>query len=137
MFLYLFSFVGCTKPIFYAPGMFDSELYATITDLLFFPDCNEVLNHIPLIQNPNISEKCRNSLLDTIYNSETNTFSHPKGVIIETDSIQKGNHDLFLQNFTDTYYIYYDWTLYYQGTDTIFSLLKLNKMLQILMKKQF
>lgn len=67
---------------------------------------------------------CKNSLLDTVYHKNTSAFSHPDGIIIETDGIVKENIALFLQSFNNANYVYYDWVLYFPGIKDAFSLLQ-------------
>lgn len=123
MFLLFASFIYSEKPVFFAPGIGNSELYATIVKPENFPNCQGTYNHTKLVYaDANIT--CKNSLLDTVYNHETDQFTHPDGVIIETDGIVKENTALFLQSFNNSYYVYYDWVLYYPGIEDTFSLLQ-------------
>lgn len=125
MLLLLINLINCEKPVFFAPGIGNSELYATILKPENFPHCKGTYNHTKLvyIDASNITE-CKNSLLDTVYHKETGKFTHPDGVIIETDGIVKDNSALFLQSFNNSYYVYYDWVLYYLGIQETFSILQ-------------
>ena len=110
--------------MFFAPGFSSSELYATITKPENFPKCNGTFDHTPIIRTKDVTSECLDSLIDTVYNKTTGEFLHPDGVIIETDPIQKTDHEDFLKGLNNTYEVPYDWTLYYPGTMQVFESLK-------------
>lgn len=124
MILFLSVAVICEKPVFFAPGIGNSELYATIVDPDKFPKCEGEYKHTKLVYTDANVTECKSTLLDTVYHSETGEFTHPDGVIIETDGIVKENTALFLQSFNNSYYVYYDWVLYYPGISDTFTLLQ-------------
>lgn len=124
MIFFLLYLINSEKPLFFAPGFSTSELYATITKPENFPKCNGTFNHTPIVRTKHVTNECRDSLIDTIYNESTGELTHPDGVIIETDPIQKTDHEDFLKGLNNTYEVPYDWTLYFPGTMRVFESLK-------------
>lgn len=125
MFLFILPLIiKSEKSLFFAPGFGTSELYATITIPENFPKCVGTFNHKPINRNPDVASECLDSLIDTVYNKTTGTFSHPEGVIIETDPIQKADHETFLEGINNSYIVPYNWALYFPGTMEVFSTLK-------------
>lgn len=123
LFLYILL-VKSDKPLFFVPGFGISELYATITKPENFPNCTGDFNRRPISRAQDITNECRDSLLDTVYDKATGIFQHPDGVIIETDPIQKVDQIKFLEGYNNSYILPYDWTLYYPGTNDKFLTLK-------------
>ncbi|OHT02939.1 hypothetical protein TRFO_29814 [Tritrichomonas foetus] len=116
------------KTIFYVPGLGNSPLYATISNISLFPNCinlsfplNTKTKIWPMVKG---YEECNAELLDVIYNNSTNSISSPEGVFIETDSIYHNSSEYFLQSFNDVYTIPYNWISYYLGSNPLFEQLK-------------
>ncbi|OHT00773.1 hypothetical protein TRFO_07746 [Tritrichomonas foetus] len=128
IFLMLFTLVSlsfCLKPVFFAPGMTVSPLYATIISSEKFPECEGFeLNHTKLWPVKKEMNECVSAIVDTVYHPENDTFSHPDGVLIETDPISKANPGQFLKWHNNTWTVFYDWTLYYLGIQNTFEELK-------------
>lgn len=124
MFFFIIIFIKSDKSLFFAPGFSSSELYATITQPENFPKCEGEYNHRSLLQN--VTKDCQESILDVVYDKTTGELKHPDGVIIETDPIKKSDFKMekFLQGHDNSYVVPYDWTLYFPGTQKVFSELK-------------
>lgn len=94
-FLYILL-IKSDKPLFFAPGFGISELRATITKPENFPNCTGDFNHRPISRAKDITNECRDSLFDTVYDKTTGIFSYPNSVIIETDPILEGYNNSYI-----------------------------------------
>ncbi|OHT02925.1 hypothetical protein TRFO_29871 [Tritrichomonas foetus] len=125
MFLFLVIASQSSKPVFFAPGMMSSPLYGTITDKQKFPECIDFeINNSQIWPIQGNMTECVSKLLDAVYHPDINSFNHPDGVSISTLPITKKSPGRFLDWHDNVYTVYYDWSLYFLGLDTLFNNLK-------------
>lgn len=114
------------SPIFSVPGIFSSDIYATIINRTQFPQCKTFPTEKTKIW-PLKEEyiECIDSLMDIIA-YENGTISSKPGVLIETDPIHKSQKGSvpFLNDFNNVFEVPYNWNLYYPGIPDLFANLK-------------
>ena len=133
MFLFLAFFGLSTREIYYFPGIAESNLSATFTNVSLFEKCKNFENNKKYLiwsSKSEIDEECLSSILDTEIDSAEKTVKTPSGVEISTDGIVKGiNVDILKSSTYDQFPLYtvnYDWVHFYLLSNQTFEELKLS-----------